>query len=563
VEEQLSGRYKPEFMIPSKDAWPVAVKPVKPCSLKVIATYGTEAERRRLQYVLDFVTSPTRFIGIPDDDREWFSDVNVADLAVLTDADIIEGTDSDGALHVGRLFFVAEDHKERRRPIFWPRTLNAQVTEVPTPPLEDVVAAARDLTPGGWARCFDLSASFFQVELPAAVRRHFTFRTADAWWRFKRLVMGARWSPEVLQAIVECIASEAAQRVGLTAVVRIVVHIDNVRFWSQRRQDCDKVADEFVKLCLAAGITLNKEITNAPHQHGDFLGVEYDYRRAVVCLTGAKRTALEGKRKILASAAATYGDILSLFGMCAFASRVLRIPLARYWPVVKFVRRRAAAFATGVIALTSRANLWPSAAACWQDWIDSLLSNTPVSHGSRSLPTEHHVVFTDASLSGFGAVLCTAAGDIAHYAGKWTHIPGLEHELASSDINALEMKAVDLAVGRFRAQLRNAPVLILVDNTSTMHVLRKGHAREHRFNKYAADALTNLSGLGEVFVGYIATDENPADPLSRGIQPPTEMVSLIAGLRSRLTSGVPACVRPATAARGRVPRVACGVEGRP
>jgi hypothetical protein len=53
--------------------------------------------------------------------------VNVEDLTALTDTDIMKGFDSDGALHVGRLFFAAEDLKERRRPIFWPRTVNAKV----------------------------------------------------------------------------------------------------------------------------------------------------------------------------------------------------------------------------------------------------------------------------------------------------------------------------------------------------------------------------------------------------------------------------------------------------
>jgi hypothetical protein len=347
----------------------------------VIKKWGTRAQRERLNRILEFVVKAQHFEGIPDDDADWMSDVSAEDLALLSTMDIIEQTDSDGVAHIGKLFFVFEQAKHRRRPIFWPRTLNNKVADVPTPPLPDVVCSALDIQPGSWAATFDLTSSFYQIGLPPAVRRHFAFRTGAKYFRFKRLVMGARWSPEAMQVICEILAEESLKRAGVSATVKSVVHIDNVRFCGARRQHVEAAAAAFRQVCQESNVTLNTEPGNDVHQQGEFLGIAFDYNQASVSLSAKTIAKLKEQRAILqASANPTYAQALTLWGTCSFAARVLRQNMAAQWPVLKFIRRRASAFTLGTIELSSPADIWQCALPAWENWIDELLQNETVRH---------------------------------------------------------------------------------------------------------------------------------------------------------------------------------------
>ena len=88
-----------------------------------------------------------------------------------------------------------------------------------------------------------------------------------------------------------------------------------------------------------------------------------------------------------------------------------------------------------------------------QWWIDplNLQSGLPLSP-----PTHSHVLTTDASESGWGAVL-----DDSHpVQGIWTQDQQNWH------INALELKAVELALWEFRQTLQGQVVLVRSDNAT-------------------------------------------------------------------------------------------------
>ena len=79
-----------------------------------------------------------------------------------------------------------------------------------------------------------------------------------------------------------------------------------------------------------------------------------------------------------------------------------------------------------------------------------------------SLPT--HTLFTDASLSGWGAHL-EPEGLLCH--GVWTPVQSVLH------INILEMKAILLALKQCHQYVANSTVLIATDNSSVVSYLKK------------------------------------------------------------------------------------------
>ncbi|MCX6882202.1 MAG: hypothetical protein NTV12_06830, partial [Verrucomicrobia bacterium] len=221
---------------------------------------------------------------------------------------------------------------------------------------------------------------------------------------------------------------------------------------------------------------------------------------------------------------------------CVFAARVLKIPLCGYYNVLKFIRRRGSAFANDELKLQDPADVWPSINKLWHDLVQRLQKNRPIQHGKSHPEHEPITIVSDASITGYGAALFYR-GRVYTTAGKWPH-----DRFICDDINELEMRAVEEATTAFKDIIHDiihqseiAPsVVILVDNSSTMHVLRKGHAREFAFNEATSRVLSGLAGLGDVFCGWISTHINPVDPLSRGLPPPENLRSALGALGRRL-----------------------------
>lgn len=549
IDRIINGWFKPPELHQSRSTPMLPLKPKKVglLSMGVIRKFATPELCARLDKILEYVLSDQHYANVPTTDKDWMSDVSPEDLKILEDADIIEAIDAKGVKHVGRLFFVDEPHKGRRRPIFWPRELN-DYTNPPTPPLRDIVDAALDILPNSWAVCFDLVSSFFQVKYAHHVKGHFAIKTPHGCYAFKRMVMGARSSPECMEVITQILAHEAVARAGTAATIQIRTHIDNVRFLGANKSHVESTARAFLTICKEASVAINDEpLVNQAHQHGEFLGMTFDYQKGTVCMSQKSLTKLDTREAFIDDQQSTFAEILSLFGSCVFASRVLRIPLAGYYNILKFIRRRGSSFSTGELKLEDAAEVWPSVQRLWHDLVRRLRKNAPVRHGGSSPSLEPIILVTDASVTGFGGALFFR-GRVETYSGRWPTTRRCD------DINALEMSAVEKCASHFQgilaqiyeAESANPPSLVvLVDNSSTMHVLRKGHAREFEFNEATEKALSALSGNGDVFCGWISTLQNPVDCLSRGDAAPPNLRSALGALGRRLPPLRRACVRPA------------------
>ena len=95
----------------------------------------------------------------------------------------------------------------------------------------------------------------------------------------------------------------------------------------------------------------------------------------------------------------------------------------------------------------------------WWDNKDRFIQGVPLKP-----PPVSHTVFSDASVSGWGAHL-EPEGVLCH--GVWTQDQSLLH------INVLEMKAVLLALKQFQNIIGNSSVMIVTDNASVVAYIRK------------------------------------------------------------------------------------------
>ena len=136
----------------------------------------------------------------------------------------------------------------------------------------------------------------------------------------------------------------------------------------------------------------------------------------------------------------------------------------------------------------------------------------------RAPNTKKSVLFTDASLKGWGAILVTADQQLHVTGSAWTF------RASSGDISALEAAAVTNAVNAFEGALsaasRDGELEIVVDNTSVQAALQRGVARSIDLNENIRPALEKLQKLRvHCSTRHFRSEENPADSVSRGQSP--------------------------------------------
>jgi hypothetical protein len=466
---------------------------------------GTGYETK-LEEMLSWNLSDTNYKGIA---KQLLRDAPLSDIPTifvqsLISADIVEPTSEADAMRYGSLFTVYERLKHRQRFILWPKHVNSNVeysADFSLPGTDAQIKEIRDIV---WAITFDLTASFYQCELAPEVRPYFCFRTKEGIFRFKRMVMGFSPAAEIMDTILRVISTRATIDAGVPGTP--TTYIDNVRYGHSSKVNVMTWGTSFRRTCQHAGITLNVEPGNTPHQLGTFLGVEFDYAAGTCRLTAKSLSKLNHIATFLHSNV-TFDDIFELFGVLFFCSCVLRHRIP-YHPF-KFYRKRASSFNKHGDGRQST-TIWPSVIIQLQDWIITLQTNDWTKPTRPVL--ERNVLYTDASLLGFGAILFDTEGGVHKLAGQWTPLE------ASRRIEELEAMAISRATAHFATQLASKGLDLNIDNTSVRGSLRKGYSRSYNLDariREVQDGFTS-NNIPDIRVSYVKSGDNIADGLSRG-----------------------------------------------
>lgn len=416
-------------------------------------------------------------------------------------------------------------YKERRRGIGWARWDNDSNNYEAEMELFTLTESLEQPRKGDSATCADLSMSYSQVPFAEEVSEYHCFRdTHGQWWKSNVMLMGATYSGEIMQLIMETL-SLAKQNpllaVGHAKGVRTQVHIDNVRFLHPNPFYVQEAMTRFLLNCEFVNATVNMDADIQPHTFGTSFGVVHDYHENLAALTEKHlRKAAQAREDL--KGPLTVQRVCEIMGLLFFCSTVLKIHLAFYYFPIKWYRRLAHDFERGSrggkpFGLSSVVSVWPSIARKFDNWVHRVGQNVPSSH-EKADPTI--TLFCDASKVGCGAVLidgvCPSYRQYGEALSKEEYSDIWDHNDLDKAISLLETKAAAKAIKHFRSFLEGKSVRLYIDNTSLIGALNKTHSKSFALNEELLQLIREMEKTGASFdVQYVPTNQNLADRPSR------------------------------------------------
>ena len=275
----------------------------------------------------------------------------------------------------------------------------------------------------------------------------------------------------------------------------------------------DQIRRSLAVIATKFGVSFNEDLndTNIVVQRGPFFGFDFDYAIGTVELSDKMRDKLTGARVILADAPTrpAVREFLHTAGILFFVSRALRHRLCAYFFAVKFVRYVCKQLQCHAITLEAPLLIWESVRPTLLKWVDRLLNLPPTPTAPPSL--RNITLFTDASFTGWGAVL-EDSGALQVYGERWA-----KDDLASSNINALEVLALQRTIEHFADTIHGAAALWIVDNVSAKCAVSRAYSPSFAVNT-AVNAAWRTCDRFNVKISdikYIKSADNPADGPSR------------------------------------------------
>ena len=232
--------------------------------------------------------------------------------------------------------------------------------------------------------------------------------------------------------------------------------------WLARNQNHRKLLEhrQFILLLInSLGLIINYEKSDlVPAQVFTFIGMEFLTHINIVRVPQARQMKiLESVRIFLQKTSVSARDFLSLLGQLNAAAdfvvlgrlhlRPLQISLHKLWQPQNFPLDHQIGLTTKILQHLK-----------WWLQEDLYLHGIPM-----KIDPPSHTIFTDASLSGWGAHV-EPEGLLFH--GLWTEDQSRLH------INVLEMKAIFLSLTRAIHKVKNSTVLVSTDNTTMVAYIR-------------------------------------------------------------------------------------------
>jgi hypothetical protein len=209
---------------------------------------------------------------------------------------------------------------------------------------------------------------------------------------------GSRYVPLIAQTISTALARSASS--GNTELIDVC--LDNNRI-AGNVMSVLRAEQNFDALCQYLSLTTNTP-TGTTSAHYEFLGVVYDHVTESVSLGEKLLNKIALQHTFLQQTKVwTIRDALSAMGLLVYASRVLAIRTAKFYHFYACLRRRVRKCDLENDNLESPARLWNAARLQLNAWFSEVLAAPSAQVKLYAAP--HAVVFTDASETGWGAVL--------------------------------------------------------------------------------------------------------------------------------------------------------------
>jgi hypothetical protein len=429
----------------------------------------------------------------------------------------------DRALRM-HIFCLPEIAKKRWRIIIWTIDVNEYGVEIITIAFTSIAALIDDhLNNTPYTFVADSAAAYNQFPLREEVRDYFAFASSIGPLRLKTIATGQR----------HCVAkaelfARAIMRITVLSTLRGITvkdhtsgkvlchmasgiteqqcatdtYIDNFKAASQDNLIVQLMALNFAKVCTHFGVTLN-ETSIIVSKSFEFRGIRfYEVDNSLHCHV-TEKTVRKAQNAIadLQKDDWTFADAESAFGVCVYASLVLRLATHRYYYVYKYFRRMHRKITLFNEDRHAPARVWPCIKALWTAWLNEIAN-----HSGRCKPgaSPEYVVITDASKIGGGVLIFKEGVRCVSYGFRWSAKQSDLH------INILEALAVKTAVEYLPP---GSKCHIVIDNTSVIGGLMKRRSRAFHLNNIVGEVTQRVNVLS---VSYVESAANPADGFSRG-----------------------------------------------
>ena len=300
----------------------------------------------------------------------------------------------------------------------------------------------------------DLTDAYLHIPIHHRSRKYLRFTLRGRVYQFKALPFGLSTSPFVFTRLMIVIATFLRRR-----AITLHPYLD---YWLARNQNRRKLLEHrqfIMSLINSLGLIINYEKSDlVPAQVFTFIGMEFLTHINIVRVPQARQMKiLDSVRIFLQKTSVSARDFLSLLGQLNAAAdfvmlgrlhiRPLQMSLHNQWQPQKFPLCHQIGITTKILQHLK-----------W--WLQEDLYR----HGIlMKIDPPSHTIFTDASLSGWGARV-EPEGLLFH--GLWTEDQSRLH------INVLEMKAIFLSLTRAVHKVKNSTVLVSTDNTTVVAYIR-------------------------------------------------------------------------------------------
>ena len=407
-------------------------------------------------------------------------------------------------------FTVPKPKKMTLRGVLDGRPQNAEQVRPPDPHLAGL-ERMRELTLE-FPLCQELDGiSYFnQFQWDPEIAAHWVVKLGKERFTWDRMAMG--WSHAVF--VSHTVTEWLCDIPGHPDAV-IMAYIDNVYVFGRSHEAINALTAAFLDRCKSVNAAF--EVTTPTADSLVILGVQCDTRNKTFALP---QTFLDKFKKVLTvlddcflsgsdnQGLPTTEIMWKVFGALMWGTRVLGIHLYKYGVFMNWLSRRASQLAAMPHLWTSPCAIWPSALSELRELIGVVLVNEPNSIVPQLNADIDHIMFTDASNTGFGVVHC---GQLltSTTSKAWTSF------MKNTIIAEKELFALVEGVREAKASLSEVKkILAYNDNTNVIAWVKRRRGKSSLSNRLIRD-LFKLLGSTTLVVEYVASAENIADEPSR------------------------------------------------
>jgi hypothetical protein len=375
--------------------------------------------------------------------------------------------------------------------------------------------AVRASTPGCFYGKMDLSDCFLSFPVHPGSRKYLAFELDHEYYRFTRLPFGLSASPAWCERILSVVDFELRSR-----GIKSIRYVDDFLLIGQTEEETSHAMSVLTSILTRLGLRINNAKTEGPAQKMEFLGIELDSSKQVICVPDKRVHELQSIiGGVLSGSHVTLKQMQSLIGKFSFAAHAIAGARPFFRHLIDSIRglsgRRTLVFLSTAIR------------DCLQTW-SLVLKEWNGSTAWRT--TDEHVIEHDASTRGFGFVLRHWAGPDQGEKPSFLTSPlsaGFSGSFSSSQLTNLaggettiqwaELFAIAFSVAMFAPAMTNSALLVRTDNLADVHIINRQSTKSTELLQllksiYATCTEHNISIRAEHIRGV---DNVMADHLSR------------------------------------------------